>query len=47
MTPVNIGGVSEAFVEWEAEKQYTEDKYVRYSKPLIELLLHIQYRTKF
>ena len=33
MTPaVNIGGVSEAFVEWEAEKQYTEDKYVRYSK---------------
>ena len=27
---VNIGGVSEAFVEWEAEKQYTEDKYVRY-----------------
>ena len=27
---VNVGGVSDAFVEWEAEQKYTEDKFVRY-----------------
>ena len=27
---INVGGVSDAFVEWQEDKQYTEDKYVRY-----------------
>ena len=27
---VNVGGVSDVFVEWEVDQKYTEDKYVRY-----------------
>ena len=27
---VNVGGVSEVFIEWDTDKRYTTDKYVRY-----------------
>ena len=34
---VNIGGVSDPFVEWEEDKKYTKDKFVKYLNKLINI----------
>ena len=35
---VNVGGISEAFIEWDEDKQYTVDKYVRYNSSFYRVI---------